>query len=77
MKAMDDKNPTIATVPVSDYTVPPIPTDRSKIDMTRYPPDPNYRLQWNLSILDTLGTTKSVQYNEVSLFQRLIYTHLY
>ena len=34
-------------------------------------------IQWNLSIPDTLGTTKSVQYKEVSLFQRLIYTHLY
>ena len=33
-------------------------------------------VQWNLSIPDTLGTTKSVQYKEVSLFQRLIYTHL-
>ena len=28
-----------------------------------------HELQWNLSIPDTLGTTKSVQYKEVSLFQ--------
>ena len=33
-------------------------------------------LQWNLSITDTLGTTKSVQYKEVSLLQRLLHTHL-
>ena len=30
-------------------------------------------IQWNLSIPDTLGTAKSVQYKEVSLFQRLTF----
>ena len=32
--------------------------------------------QWNLSIPDTIWTTKSILYKEVSLFQRLIYAYL-
>ena len=34
-------------------------------------------IQWNLSILDTLGPQKTVLIIEVSLFHRVIYTHLY
>ena len=33
-------------------------------------------IQWNPSIPDTIGTTVSVLIIEVSLFQRLIYTHV-
>ena len=35
------------------------------------------RVQWNLSITDTLGTTRSVLIRGVSSFQRLFCTHLY
>ena len=34
-------------------------------------------IQWNFSITDTLGTTRSVLIRGVSSFQRLICTHLY
>ena len=36
-----------------------------------------YCIQWNLSISDTLGPQKTVLIIEVSLFHRVIYTHLY
>ena len=34
-----------------------------------------WRVQWNLSIVDTIGTQLAVVYREVSLIQR--YMHLY
>ena len=34
-------------------------------------------IQWNLSVMDTTGTTWSVLIKEVSLFQRLLSTLLY